>query len=42
MAKIMESERAAAALAETMAARSAIPSHHAPDLTNAKGTGKGG
>lgn len=32
MSKIMSNERAAAALAETMAAASAIPAHHAPDL----------
>jgi limonene 1,2-monooxygenase len=35
MSKIMGNERAAAALAETMAGASAMPSHHAPDLTKA-------
>ncbi len=35
LSKIMGNERAAAALAETMAAASAIPAHNAPDLQKA-------
>ena len=43
LSKIMSNERAAAALAETMAGRTAIPSHNAPDLQKAKhGAGEGG
>ena len=33
MAKIMGNERAVAAMAEEANAQSAIPAHHAPDLT---------